>query len=723
MPLSEQQMLVVNHPPTQHAVVLAVAGSGKSTTMVERIGYLIEGFRFDPAHIIAVMFNDSAAKEMTGKLQRRCGKRNAPESVTFHRLGTLTTKRLVQGGFMESWELIADVNMANRFAAESIASACKEHGHRYPRLVARDFLGFVDRVKSDLLPPAEVWRKGQWPARYDWFVHWFHQFENDRRSKKVRLFSDLIYDPVQVLLNNPAAAKYIESRYAHIILDEYQDISESQQVLIRFNAGVSAVVMAVGDDDQTIYGWRGAKASYILRDFHNDFPGGKIYKLNKTWRYGHVISCAANYVISGNDDRAEKLCISGEKAPQTKLNLEYEVVNGEPRIIQVINRWIKQGGQLSDIAILVRAYSHSADTQFYLLERGIPFRLEGGGDEASVLANKWVASLIGWMQLAAGQIAEHPYSGEPDAGSIKEIQKIINVPNLLLGWERTWNLAKLILQHPEGGEGFSRFISDHIDSQYQSAIDRLARRSKLWSKLRLIGKSGKFPRPDALLDELMYFLDIKNRIESEVDKPEEADQILELIEAFRAYVKLNAKGRTLPQLMDHIRDLLTVSERSQKDTTAIQILSLHRSKGMEYPCVIMPSLSQGKFPIVPRSLPEWQIIEHLADERRLFYVGMTRCIKELNLIAPRDPKLDPWLRACKGGNCDDVIPFSKDPGRASQFLYESNLLLSQALPAILAGSKGRETLKASSPELLNQYLRELGHGFQVPKIHHKELPA
>jgi DNA helicase-2/ATP-dependent DNA helicase PcrA len=168
--------------------------------------------------------------------------------------------------------------------------------------------------------------------------------------------------------------------------------------------------------------------------------------------------------------------------------------------------------------------------------------------------------------------------------------------------------------------------------------------------------------------------------------------------------------------MNHIQDLLTFSETSKNSTAALLVTSCHRSKGMEWPCVIMPALWQGAFPIVPRTISEHKIEQHLADERRLFYVAMTRAIKKLYLLAPRDPKLDQWLRACKGGNCDEIIPFVKDANVASQFLYESNLYLSKALPAILAGGKGRETLKASSPELINQYLLELGEKFQVPKI-------
>lgn len=718
MALSPQQQEIVRHPFDQHALVLAVAGSGKSTTMVERIAMLVEAGRFDPTKIIAVMFNDAAAKNLKASLEKRLGKRNSPNSVTFHKMGTMTlrTLMLAKERFAEQWQFHGDPSKAERFTAEILESACRQYGHKYPRLVARDFLNFVDRVKSELKSPAEIFGLGLWPARYDWFVSWYHQFEKERQQKKVRFFSDLIYDPVRIMMDNPKAAAYVAGSLDHIVVDEYQDICNSQQELVRFCAGGHAKVMAVGDDDQTIYSWRGAKVDYILRGFHDDFPGATIYKLNRTWRYGHALSCASNYVITGNSDRAEKLCISGDKAPHTDLFLEYDSpIGGKPKIVSIVDNWLKAGGNLKEMVVLVRSYSKSAASQFDLLEHGIPFRIEGG-EEASVLENKWVKCLIGWMKLAAGQVAKNAYAGEPDIPSIIALRSFIDVPSLGLSWEARGILAKLVLQYPQDGEGFSRFISSHVAGQNQGQADRVARRGKVWRKYRAIGKGRDFPKPSLLLKELLYFLDIKKHIVQEASKQEDADEIISLIEAFEEYVKVNSKGRSLPAFMDHVQDLLDTSDKAKDATTALLITSCHRSKGMEWPCVIMPSLWQGSFPHVPRSIDPSKIEDHLQDERRLFYVAMTRAIKALYLIAPRDPRLHPWLLSCRGGNCDDVIPFVKNSGVASQFLYESNLYLAKALPLIIAGGKGRDTLKAASPELLNHYLEELNVDFRVPRI-------
>lgn len=709
MALSEQQMGIVHHPADKHAVVLAVAGSGKSTTMVERIAYLIEAKRVDPMHLIAVMFNKAAAEEMSAKLAGRLGKRNAPESMTYHRLGTLTVNRLIKLGLAPEWDFEASPNKANYFAADVIRPTCEARGYKWPHMIAESFLGFVDRVKSDLLPPEKVFELGEW-NNYPWFIEMYGIYEKARTRRKVRFFSDLIYDPVMIMRESDKAAQAIADRYAHIIVDEYQDICESQQALVRFVAGKRARVMVVGDDDQTIYTWRGAKPSYILRDFQRDFPNATVYKLNRTWRYGHALSCAANYVITGNEDRAEKLCISGDKAPDTQIELEFEKPDGKT-LIGIVAKWLKEGGALGDIAILVRTYSKSAASQFALLASSVPFRLEGG-DNASVLDNPWVRSLSDWLNLAAGRIAARPFAGEPDAGSVIEIKQMINVPAVGLSWEGLNALAKCILVEPNGMEGFLRFTQEHVKVSDGMLAEKIMHKGKLWKKIRSLS-SEKNLKAFELLEQLVWALEVKKAIYRANKKEEDADEQWALVEAFIEYTKTHSNGGNLHDYLDHLANLRSFSERAKKSTQAIHMTSIHRSKGLEWPCVIMANLSQGAFPLKPKkhiAEDADRLIEHYEDERRLFYVGMTRARKVLHLIAPADADLHTWLRAGRTG-----FPSSlrMDGSSASQFLYESNLYLAKIMPLAM---KKKIDLKAVSPEVFNQYLDEIGAGYAVEKI-------
>ncbi|MBF6615469.1 MAG: ATP-dependent helicase [Candidimonas sp.] len=707
MPLSQEQQAIVVHPVDKHAVVLAVAGSGKSTTMAERIAYLVEARRVDPAHIIGVMFNKAASLELAAKLEGRLGKRNAPLSVTYHRLGTLTLKRLIHADLAPAWDFEASPTRANYFATNVIENTCNRYGHKYPRLIADVFLGFIDRVKGDLLSPEDVWLQGEWDSKYQWFVDMYPVYEKIRAKRQKRFFSDLIYDPVLIMSKSDKAAQAVANRYEHIIVDEYQDICESQQSLIRFVAGSKARVMVVGDDDQTIYTWRGAKPSYILRDFQRDFPGATVYHLTRTWRYGHALSCAANYVITGNKDRADKLCISGDHAPSTDIQIEWEGAGGV-KLLDIISKRLSAGDTLSDIAILVRAYSKSAFSQFAMLREGIPFRLEGG-DDVSVLENKWVTCLLGWMNLAAGRLADRAYVGEADTGSVIGLKKVLDTPPIGLSWDGTNALCRSVLAKPGSMDGFADFVRDGLQKQDGALSEKIYRLGKLWKEVRALSSNPNID-PHFLLNELLLALDVRKSIYRLANKPEDADDQWELVEAFEAYVLTNGKGKSLKQFLDHIADLRSFSERAKESTEAIHMTSIHRSKGLEWSCVVMIGLSQGGFPLKPKKALEFdRMAVHLEDERRLFYVGMTRARKMLYLLAPEDALLHQWLRAGKSGSPE--LPM--DGTSASQFLYESNLYLAKTMPEMI---KRPLALKAGNPEVYNAYLASLGNNARIEKI-------
>ncbi|MBA1280422.1 UvrD-helicase domain-containing protein [Stutzerimonas stutzeri] len=706
--LSIEQQAIVVHPVDRHAVVLAVAGSGKSTTMAERIAYLVEAKRVDPTHLIAVMFNKAASLELAAKLEGRLGKRNSPMSVTYHRLGTLTLKRLIKLGLAPDWEFEASPLRASYFATNVIEDACNRYGHKYPRLVADVFLSFIDRVKGDLVTPQEVWRDGDWDEKFKWFVDMYPVYERVREKKQKRFFSDLIYDPVTIMAKNDKASSAIANRYEHIIVDEYQDICESQQSLIRFVAGDKARVMVVGDDDQTIYTWRGAKPSYILRDFQRDFPGATVYQLTRTWRYGHALSCAANYVITGNTDRADKLCISGDHAPATDISIEWEGQGGS-KLLEIISKWLSGGGKLADIAVLVRAYSKSAFSQFAMLKEGIPFRLEGG-DDVSVLENKWVVCLLGWMNLAAGRLAERPYVGEADTGSVIALRKVLDMPPIGLSWEATNALCRSVLAKPDNMDGFADFVRVGLHTKDGSLSEKIYQRGKLWKKVRSLSSIPEID-PYDLLSQLLLALSVKKSIYKMASKVEDADDQWALVEAFLAYVEANAKGKTLKHFLDHVNDLRSFSERAKESTEAIHMTSIHRSKGLEWPCVVMIGLSQGGFPLKPKKVMDVdRMAIHFEDERRLFYVGMTRARKMLYLLSPEDALLHQWLRAGKSGSPSGM---PMDGVSASQFLYESNLYLAKTMPAMV---KRPLTLSAGDPEVYNSYLQALGKDARVGKI-------
>lgn len=708
MALSSEQQQIVDHPVDRHAVVLAVAGSGKSHTMVERVAFLIEANRVPHSAIIAVMFNKSASEEFEERLGKRLGKANAPESVTYHRLGTLTLKILVKAGLAPDWTFDANPNSARNFTADVIADACRINGHKYPRIVADAFLSFVDRVKSDLTTPLKVWEAGNWQNSYSWFVDYFPIYEKARADAKMRFFSDLIYDPLVILQQSEQARRVVANRYRHIIIDEFQDICCSQYELVRYVAGSLARVMVVGDDDQTIYSWRGAKPSYILRDFEKDYEGAICYRMTRTWRYGHALSCAASHLIVNNTDRADKLCISSDSTPNTKISYTEDKGDGEA-VVSVIKKQVAAGRRLADIAVLIRTYSHSGSAQLGMLASSIPFRLEGGNN-ASILDNPWVKMFIGWLKIAAGDIANRPYAGEPDMKSVFELRSVICMPSPV-NFELSKALCSCVLSEPQNGEGFTTFIKQNLQGPRGPIQEALTKLQGVWTAVRNLRPRVDEIDPKQLMLQLHEKLELKRLLGNYHSKQEDADDELDLINTFIDYAG-QMGGGSVSSFLDHIVDLQSFSDRSKETTEAVHVTSLHRSKGLEWPCVIMIGLSQGRLPLANRLMKPgdsgWE--EHLEDERRLAYVGITRAREQLCLIGPADPMLSKWWSAGRTG-CPEQLDYE---GRsASQFLYETNLYLSSMMPLIIY--KGSKPV-ATNPGLANLYLEDIGHTTRVTPI-------
>lgn len=748
--VSPEQSKIVTHPVDQHAVVLAVAGSGKSTTLVERMVYLHDAFKVPSKNIIAVMFNKSAADEMADKLESRMGKRNAPLSLTYHRLGTLTLKLLTDRGLAPKWDFNPLVSAAIKFAVGVITPFCEVAGVKNAKFAATAFLGFVDRVKGDLADPYKVFSDGDWTENQSWFPLAYKAYEIERKEQGIRFFSDLIYDPVMIIREDPRAAKLVANRYDHVIVDEYQDICESQQALIAAVAGTRAKVMVVGDDDQTIYTWRGANPSYILRDFQRDFAGAIVYKLSRTWRYGHALSCAANYLIHNNKDRADKLCVSGSNANKTQVRL---IQGDSESIIKCLRPLLAKEAvdsdgvvRYGDIAVLVRAYARSGTAQLEMLRYGIPFRLEGG-EKVAVLENRWVKMLLGWMEVGLGMVGAQPYAGEPDFGSIAQMKEIIN--NWMeLSWEAHGQLCRVVLKRPVKGEGFVYFNNHHLDSHQSRLKAEIKRFGDVWRSVlsmdRLRGVT-----PYQFFTKIQTDFNFDQRIKDAYQRPDDEEENKMLVKAFVDYAK-QYNGNCL-DFIHHIADLKSFSDAAKKSVEAVHITSIHRSKGLEWSYIFMVGLEQGKFPMKPKKGESGlDVARRLEDERRLFYVGMTRARKRLYLVAPLDNGVSADVEAAKDLSTDYVAPStdgnlmlrlkggsgvapyslmdwvsdedevgkadkeSTSEGLPSQFLYEANLLFANILPLFMAGRV--EALSSANPKLMNDYLKAVGSQLRVSHI-------
>lgn len=723
--LSDEQRRIVECPHDRHAIVRAVAGSGKSTVLVERLARLFEVHRVPAHEILAVMFNKDAAVQLSERLFKRMQtKANTPASLTYHGLGTQLINQLVHAGKAPAWRFMPAPDEAVRFTMRVLDPLFKANEIKRRRKVAELFQGFVDRIKGDMVSAETMFNSDpDLDESLRWFIQGYRIYEQQRQKQGLRFFSDLIYDPLQIIKADAEAARLVANRYQHIVVDEYQDICEAQQQLVEAVAGTRAKLMVVGDDDQTIYTWRGAKPDYILNGFAKIYQNPIEFQLSRTWRYGHALSIAANYVISNNRVRAPKLCISGANAKRTVIRLHIENPTEDEQngvLLPHIEYWLKQpDAQLSDIAVLFRTYGRSGKAQLELLNAGIPFRM-AGPPTSVIFQNLWVTYLLTWFRLAAGDFAAQPFAGEPDSTSVNQVMQLVS-PTWIseLTWDQSRSLATGLLKSPEAKRTVPAFIQRN-PGMYTGLQSKLMDFAVVWDFVRNLSKhkheSGgllpprmrhiTFDSAASLLRFVYQHFSIEGVIARRSGSKSAAEDNVQLVEALANYIE--GKNQSVEEALSHIQHLINFSERSLEALDAITLTSVHRSKGLEWPCVIMPALRHGWFPYA-RGIKSGETCpftsEEIEDERRLFYVAMTRACNRLVMIAPPDPG---FINATTHGSFESP-PNIEHTNNASQFLYEMNFAAAMATATMIyKGAVDTEALGTlRGPDLALDYLAKI----------------
>ncbi|MBP8277026.1 MAG: ATP-dependent helicase [Propionivibrio sp.] len=652
MTYTSEQKRVIEHDGA-HAIVAAVAGSGKTHTMVGRIAYQLAN-GVSPKRILVLMFNKSAQEDFAGRLAGQCaGKGLKPaEVLTFHAFGLRLANRMVEQGLLEPAQLQTE-GYALRKMARAVLEKVNAESSEDDQLdlsfeVVTEFLDTIDILKGELYPTDD--RRWEYTVTNidERFVRGFHFFECMRREMQMRTFSDMIYDPVMAALENPQIERFISGRYDHVIVDEFQDVNEAQMTLLRMLAGQRAAVMAVGDEDQCIYAWRGAKPDYMTRLFQKEFPNSTRYALSRTFRYGHKLSLAANFVISRNKNRTEKLCISGTRT-DTALDVRLVRSSVGDEVLKIVREWREGGRQYSDAAILVREYAHTTSTEIALLQNKIPYRLVGASpffDRAEVLG------LRAYLQLAGGglQFVETPQR------RIRLVSALLTTPTLYLRKDAISTLSEAIAEAPD-------LLCETAEAWFKADSRSLPfsreRRLKAVETWRWVINVGPKLRAADFLSEVMSRTNLRKDIEKNVPDPREAAEKLRMLDQI---VVLARERRESPAAFAAFLDRLTAEySDSAADSDRVLITSCHRAKGLEWSMVILPELADGSFPVLRTGWTE----QDLEDERRLFYVAATRAIERLVLLAPMDPRL---LSASNKG-----VATAPDAPIASRFLYEANL--------------------------------------------------
>jgi DNA helicase-2/ATP-dependent DNA helicase PcrA len=685
MNLTDEQQRIVAHE-SGHAKVSAVAGSGKTTTMVARVRHLLEQ-GVAPQQMLVLMFNRSARDSFAAAMHEvlRPAGLPPPEVRTFHSLGLRLVNSFTREKYLPAYTLVTEEYQLEKFAKSAVRQIIDQDGGSEEWLSGENmegFLTFIDLVKSDTMPMEKLFSSLHLAERFAYFIDAFEIFEADRKARKIRFYADLIHEPVMAMLDNRQLADWVANHVDHIIVDEYQDINEVQQQLLKIIAGHRAEVMVVGDVDQCIYEWRGAKPEYITKRFQQDFPHPTTYTLSYTFRYGHRLSLAANHLITNNRLRDRKLCLSFPTTCDTRLSCRQEK---EPHpVLAILAELAGEGRSAAEVAVLVRMFAMSVPVELALLEAHIPYRLVG---HEQVFACPEIKALSGYLHLCQGSVGEL----EPDTAS-DIIEAMLTHPHLGVKREKIRELAGKIVRQPDlAAELILAAVNPDTPTFLQK---RFARTAETWHE---IGRLPSSPRASQILDTVInktnlfdYYRNISSRISTAENR----------IKTCQAFVRFAGRLElAVAPFLEKIRALRQQAAAPAGDS--LLITSIHRAKGLEWPVVIIPGLADGSFPLIFDDREG--AFDNLEDERRLFYVAMTRARQKVFFIHPPDSR---FSKMKKAGNARYPHHSGDEDFPASRFLYEANLGLSSRLgEAVQQGENYTgKTITARDIDVANSYL-------------------
>lgn len=624
--LTPEQELVVSHPLGQHARVLAVAGSGKSTTLAHRIKRLVIDLETDPGTIRVLMFNSLARKQFTTHLQKVGLPENSQPAVhTFHSFCFQLINQEIKTGVLPAnlhyW--LADKTELIWLTVKRAINSL-ERSKQFPAdsVDPEQALMTINLWKGSLIPPEHAGSHHQ-PA----LALVYREFEQLRRSANALTFDDFIPTVVALLQVDPELRARYTQQIQFLIVDEYQDINYGQQRLIELLAGRQADVMVVGDDDQTIYEWRGARPNYILTDFRTIFNNKPVsdYRLSRSFRFGPLIAqCAAN-LIHCNTNRLEKPLIAHQIAKPGFITIfqgGYDPTKALADQVQSLLQVDKIPP--AEVIVLARLFAQLDNLEAEFLAREIPYRVDG---QAPFYSRHEITALLNYFRLA--QVYDQPFTDESTGWFLNIANKPSRKLSQALLTRITAN-AKYRRYSPQ--KALEWAVSDPSLGLNVYQLDTLADFGGFLETLqeRMRPKSAK---AGELLDWLIRSLDYLAYFQNYYGQGEHADEKKHAVLNFIRYVL---------SLQLHPSALLTYLEKLDTtqglpDAELVVFTTIFRTKGLEFDYVILPQCDDNLIPYLKGEAQDIfdltgkikgsELSSRLESERRLFYVALTRARK------------------------------------------------------------------------------------------------
>jgi DNA helicase-2/ATP-dependent DNA helicase PcrA len=588
-------------------LVLAGAGSGKTRVLTCRIARLIHDRIARPHQILAVTFTNKAAGEMKERIRRLLRIESLPWLGTFHSIGVRILRRENEAAGIERNFAIYDQSDQVSVVRECLRELnLDEKAHP-----ASAVLGVIGRLKGRLVEPAEAARSSS--GYFEDLVARIYPLYQKKLAQNGALdFDDLIMKTVLLLKSNQVILVKYQEQFLHVLIDEYQDINYSQYVLIKMLAQKNRNLFAVGDDDQSIYGFRGADVSLILR-FEKDFPEAHIVKLEQNYRSTRTILDAANQVVRNNEGRkAKTLWTDNSEGEKIEAYCAVDERDEAAWITDEIKSLMARGRSCGDFVILYRTNAQSRNFEERLIREGLPYKLIGN---VRFYDRKEIKDVLAYLRLIT--------NGEDNVN----FRRIINVPSRGIG---AVTLDRLSIAAGRAGKSLFSMLEEE---QPQEGIP-----AKTWEKLRQFHgkvlswrKKAEHTGLTRLIQRVVEESGYRQSLEAEMTAEAIArlENVEELYTVAQEFEK-KSEDATLENFLSEI-SLLTDLDGWDESVPAVTLMTLHAAKGLEFPVVFLSGLEEGLFPH-SRSLQSAREIE---EERRLCYVGMTRSREKLYLTRAR----------------------------------------------------------------------------------------
>ena len=562
-------------------LILAGAGSGKTRVLTYRVAYLINEENIDPYNVLAITFTNKAAKEMKDRIIGILGSKALGIQIsTFHSLGVLIIKENYEKAGYKNNFTILDSDDSLTLIKKILKELNLDPKMYNPKAIRNQISG----TKNQLLTSKEYEKYAM--TDFEKVVFKVYQKYEDKLLVNNSLdFDDLLMLPIKIFRKYPEVLKHYQERFKYILIDEYQDTNEAQYTFVKMLSAKYRNICVVGDNDQSIYSFRGANYHNIL-NFEKDYPNCKVIMLEKNYRSTKTILNAANDVIKNNKERKDKnLWTDNELGNKIKYHRALDEKDEAFYVLQEVKKLIDRGIKLNDIAVLYRTNAQSRNIEEALLRESIPYRVIGS---FYFYNRKEIKDLISYLKVI--------YNSNDDISLLR----IINVPKRGIGDKTIQNLT-------EKANSLNTSLFEAIDS----------------------GKELLFKQTiNELIDQILNKSGIKNELENE--KSIEADIRLENLEEFKTITRNYEENKGIASLDEFLNEISLVSdvEEYRNRDDVITLMTIHSAKGLEFNNVFLIGMEEGIFPHQAAFFDN----NELEEERRLCYVAITRAKEKLYIV-------------------------------------------------------------------------------------------